>query len=303
MSDPATLEARGARIDLLGQPLLSRLDAHSDAERVALLGDWSALFLLLSGEAELAAGELSIAGVAVPRGVAQGVVGLMRQSPLLPGGWSAEQFLTSSAELSGASKKAAQKLAFQTLERLGLAELARSRLAHVQGAERRALLVAHASLTSPRVLCLEQPLGGLDTHGEQTLLAVIERAAVGRRLLVALGEPAQSAGARQLLATCAGRLRLAEGVVLPEPEASAPTTRVTATVCRNHQAFVAALGARGLSAHATHEAGVLSALTSPLAGPCWRYLVELPAGSTAPILDAALESEAGLVELLPVLAG
>jgi len=300
LSEAPTLEARGARIDLLGQPLLSRLDARSDAERVALLGDWSALFRLLSGEAELAAGELRIAGVAVPRGVAQGAVGLMRQGPLLPGAWSAEQFLTSSAELSGASKKAAQKLAFQTLERLGLAELAASRLAHVQGAERRALLVAHASLTAPQVLCLEQPLSGLDTHGEQTLLAVIERAAVGRRLLVALGEPAESAGARQLLATCSGRLRLAEGVVLPEPEASPRATRVTATVCRNHQAFAAALGARGLSAHATHEAGVLSALTSPMAGPCWRYLVELPAGSTAPILDAALESEAGLVELLPV---
>jgi hypothetical protein len=32
----------------------------------------------------------------------------------------------------------------------------------------------------------------------------------------------------------------------------------------------------------------------------WRYLVELPGGSTAPIVDAALEAEAGLVELIPL---
>jgi len=300
LSDGATLEARAARIDLGGQPLLARLDAHSDAERVALVGDWSALFRLLAGEAELASGELRIAGVAVPLGVTQGLVGLLRLDPLLPSSWSAEQLLASSAELSGTPKKAAQKLAFQTLERLGLADLASRRLAQLQAAERRALLVAHASLTAPRVLCLEQPLLGLDTHGEQTVLAVIERACAGRRLLIALGEPEQSAGSRQLLETCGGRLRLAAGVALAVGDDAPPATRVTATVCKNHQAFAAALGARGLAVHATHEAGLLDALTSARAGPCWRYLVELPSGSTAPILDAALETEAGLVELIPL---
>jgi hypothetical protein len=37
-----------------------------------------------------------------------------------------------------------------------------------------------------------------------------------------------------------------------------------------------------------------------MAGPCWRYLVELSSESTAPVLDAALETEAGLVELIPL---
>lgn len=299
-----TLDAQAARIDLLGQPLLSRLDVTSDAERVALLGDWSALFRLLSGEAELAAGKLLVAGSVVPQGVAAGVVGLMRLDPLLPGTWSAEQLLASSAELSGTPRKAAAKTALQTLEQLGLASLAARRLAHLQLAERRALLVAHATLTSPRVLCLEQPLAGLDTHAETAVLAVIERASVGRRLLVAVGDLELSPGSRQLAQMCSARLRLAAGVVVREPDAtSAVSARVTATVCRNHQAFAAALSARGLQAHATHEAGMLNALTSPLAGPCWRYLVELPDGSTAPILDAALETEAGLVELVPLWLG
>jgi ABC-type Na+ transport system ATPase subunit NatA len=300
LSDRATLEARAARIDLVGQPLLSRLDVKSDAERLALLGDWSALFHLLSGEAELAAGTLQIEGVEVPLGVEQGRVGLMRLDPLLPGTWSAEQLLASSAELSGTPQKPAQKAAFQTLEQLGLLSLAARRLAHLQLAERRALLVAHALLTDPRVLCLEQPLAGLDSHGEAAVLAVIERASAGRRLLVAVGHAELGAGSRQLVQSCTERLRLVAGIIVPELANGSQAGRVTATVCRNHQAFAAALSARGLSAHPTHEAGMLGALTSAQAGPCWRYLVELPAGSTAPILDAALETEAGLVELTPL---
>ncbi len=299
MSD-ATLEAKAARIDLLGQPLLAGLELKSEAERVALLGDWSALFHLLSGEAELAAGSLRMAGVPAPACVAQGVVGLMRLDPLLPGTWSGEQFLAGSAELSGTSSKAARKLAFQTLEQLGLSELSARRLAHLQLAERRALLIAHALLTNPRVLCLEQPLAGLDTHAEQTVMAVLERACQGRRFLIAVGNSERSPGSRQIIEACPERLRLVAGVVVPELDRVTTTTRVTATVSRNHQAFAQALGQRGLQARATHEAGMLNALTSPLAGPCWRYLVELPDGSTAPILDAALETEAGLVELTPL---
>ncbi len=300
MSETPTLEAKAARIDLFGQPLLARLELTSSAERLGLLGDWSALFRVLSGEAELSAGSLRLAGSPVPLGVEQGVIGLMRLDPLLPGTWSAEEFLASSAELSGSPIKAAQKLAFQTLEQLGLTSLAARRLAHLQLAERRALLVAHAVLTNPVLLCLEQPLAGLDTPAEEAVLAVIERASAGRRLVVAVSDPELSPGSRQLVRSCTERLRLAAGIVIPEPEDLPAWSRVTATVCRNHQAFAAALGARGITAHATHEAGILNALTSPLAGPCWRYLVELPDGSTAPVLDAALEAEAGLVELIPL---
>jgi predicted ABC-type transport system involved in lysophospholipase L1 biosynthesis ATPase subunit len=300
LSDAPTLDAQAARIDLLGQPLLGQLTLRSDAERLALLGDWSALFRLLAGEAELSAGSLTIGGVAVPLGVEQGAVGLMRLDPVLPPAWSAEQFLATSAELCGAPAKSAASAAFQLLERLGLAELAARRLAHLQLAERRALLVAHAALTDPLVLCLEEPLVGLDTHAEHTVLAVIERASAGRRLIVAVGDPEASGPTRRLVQSCGERFGLAAGVAVALPAQSAAVSRVTATVCRNHQAFAAALAARGLNAHPTHEAGVLGSLTSPLAGPCWRYLVELSSESTAPVLDAALETEAGLVELIPL---
>ncbi|MDF3066728.1 MAG: transporter ATP-binding protein [Polyangiaceae bacterium] len=300
MSDHPTLEAQGARIDLLGQPLLAQLSLHGRAERLALLGDWSALFRLFAGEAELSAGSLNVAGEPVPRGVEQGKVGVMRLDPQLPVAWSAEQLLATSAELCGLPAKSAGRNAFQVLERLGLAELAPRRIAHLQLAERRALLVAHAVLTDPLALCLEEPLAALDTHGELAVMAVIERASAGRRLLVAVGDPGATAATRRLVQSCGERFGLAAGVAVPLSAETSALARVTATICKNHQAFAAALAARGIAAHPTHEAGVLGSLTSPVAGPCWRYLVELPTDSSAPILDAALETDAGLVELIPL---
>lgn len=298
-SDPATLLANQARIDLARQPLVAQLNVQSTGSRLALLGDWSALFRLLSGEAELSGGVLLIGGAHVPAGVQQGRIGVMRLDPLLPSAWSAEHLLTSSAELCGMTKKSAERAAYKTLDTLGLLGLSTKRLGHLQAVERRALLVAHALLTDPQVLCLEQPLAGLDTGSEQLLLAVIERAVGRRRLIVALGDLSLSAGDRELYTRSDDHLRLSAGVVVTESPDAAPSSRVTATVCRNHHAFAEALARRGLRAHATHEAGILSALTSAHAGPAWRYLVQLSDGSTAGILDAALETDAGLLELLP----
>lgn len=299
MIEAPTLEADAARIELAGHTLLGNLSARSSAERLALLGDWSALFRLLAGEAELSAGKLALAGEPAPLGVQRGRIGLMRLDPMLPAAWSGEQLLAGSAELAGMTQRAARRAAFVALEHLGLAALAGRRLGHLQVAERRSLLIAHATLTDPALLCLEQPLAGLDTSAQQLVLAVIGRALTGRRLLVSLADPQLNPGEQELLARSDERLRLAAGVVLGEEARAAPGARVTATVCRNHQAFEGALASRGLRAHPTHEAALLGALTSPRAGPAWRYLVELTDPSTAGILDAALETDAGLIELVP----
>jgi ABC-type molybdenum transport system ATPase subunit/photorepair protein PhrA len=295
LSEPTTLVARDARIDLLGRPLLSRLNVESGASRLALLGDWSALFRLLSGEAELAAGSVLLLGEPVPQVVQRGRVGVVRLDPPLPPAFSGEQLLTASAELAGATPRAAARAAFSALERLGLLELGSRRLAHLAPAERRCLLIAHAITTEPELLCLEEPLRGLDTSGIELVCAVIGRALPGRRLIAAVATTAND----PLIAGAEERLRLTDGVVVAEAESAPPTTRVTATICRNYQAFAEALRARGLSAHPTHEAGLLGALTSAQAGPAWRYVVELPEGSTAPLLDAVLETDAGLLELAP----
>jgi zinc transport system ATP-binding protein len=299
LSELLTLEARAARIDLLGLPLVVGLSLSSSSERLALLGDWSALFRLLAGEARLVAGQVELCGVPADQAVVRGQVGLGRLDPLLPAAWSAEQFLMASGELAGLSSGAARRAVGGTFEKLSLGTLAPRRLAHLQLAERRALLVAHALLTDPQVICLEQPLIGLDVAAEQLLSAVIERAAAGRRLIVSLAGPEHSRAERELLERAGAALRLHAGAVHSVPSDAATPRQVVATICRNHEAFANALAARGMQAQATHEAGVLGTLTSASAGPAWRYVIQLVDGSTAPVLDAALETEAGLIELVP----
>ncbi len=299
MNELLTLAAEGARIDLLGQPLLIEFNLASAAERMALLGDWSPLFRLLAGEAVLAAGTLTLCGCPASEGVQRGRIGLARLDPLLPNVWSAEHFLAASAELSGLNPRAARRAVSATFDKLGLGGLGARRLGHLQLGERRALLVAHALLTDPQVLCLEQPLLGLDTTAEELLLSIIERATQGRRLVVSLSDPSSSPGERELMRAASAVFRLEAGVVLPEPRELPRSGRVAVTICRNHEAFSAALQARKLRAHPSHEAGILNALTSAGVGPAWRYLVELDGDSTSAILDAALETEAGLVELIP----
>ncbi len=292
------LAATGARIDADGRPLLLSLTAESRAARLGLLGDWSALFRLLSGEAELRAGSLEVDGHPAPACVQRGQVGLARLDPLLPAAWSVEQLLSTSLELSGAPREQAARGAFRTLDALGLMGLSGKRLGHLAMAERRALLLAHACSTEPSVLCVEHPLAGLDTAAQELVLAVLERAVQGRRLIVALGQPT-SAGERELIARLDERLRLSAGVDVVETDQAPDKSHFTATVCRNHHAFAAALAERGVTAHPTHEAGILTTLTSAHAGPAWRYLVVLSGSSTADVLDAALATDAGLLELKP----
>ncbi len=296
---PPTLRASAARIDVAGRPLVTQLEARSNAARLGLVGDWSPLFRLLAGEAALVAGSLDIGGAPVPLGVRRGQVGVAMLVPPLPPAWSCEQLLRSSLELCGATRRDAERRAFQTLDALGLMGLAGRRLGHLALSERRTLLLAHAASSDPQVLCAEMPLAGLDTAGQELVLAVLERACSGRRSIVALGDTASCSAGRALAASSDEVLRASAGVVVVESGETATSGRVTVTVCRNHHAFAAALAERGLAAHATHEAGILTSLTSVHAGPAWRYLVVLSDGSTASVLDAALDTDAGLLELTP----
>ena len=118
-------------------------------------------------------------------------------------------------------------------------------------------------------------------------------------MLVSLSNLERCAAARQLAASCPEQIRLVSGAAVREPRASAPASRVTVTVSRHHREFAEALATRGLTAHSTHEVVLLDVLTSESDRRCWRFVVELPAASTAPVLDAALETEAGLVALVP----
>ncbi|WP_027184183.1 ATP-binding cassette domain-containing protein [Desulfovibrio inopinatus] len=60
------------------------------------------------------------------------------------------------------------------LDRLGLIRLAGCRMGELSQGERRKIILCRALLSSPRVLCLDEPLGGLDTFSKRTFLDLLE---------------------------------------------------------------------------------------------------------------------------------
>ncbi len=67
-----------------------------------------------------------------------------------------------------------------TLERLGLADLARRRASRLSGGQRQRLAIARALVIGPSWLLLDEPLSHLDAQGQQVLLDLLARPASER---------------------------------------------------------------------------------------------------------------------------
>ncbi len=84
--------------------------------------------------------------------------------------------------VSGADRESA----LRALERVGLAEGARSRFGALSGGQRQRVLIARALVQDARVLLLDEPFAGVDRASEDALLRILdELRAEGRTLLIA----------------------------------------------------------------------------------------------------------------------
>jgi ABC-type multidrug transport system ATPase subunit len=291
------LSCDGARIDSGGVPLLQGLSCVGAGNGLGLVGAWTPLFALLGREAELGAGRIEVDGADARRATALGVVGLARHEPGMPPGWSAARYLTESARLLGLSMRQSRHAAHEALDSLGLAAIGPRSLARLDPVERRALLIAHATLGAPRVLALEAPLDGLDAAAQARLLPLVDRAAAGRRLLWSVAAPAPAGAARGLLDRMDEVLVLEAGSLVaegPPGHALAPGTRYLVTVARGASELTSQLEARGLGVRAAGEDGPSTAA---------RLIVELRVESTPnDVLSAALELSIPVLELVPLAA-
>jgi ABC-type multidrug transport system ATPase subunit len=281
------------------------LHAEVSARRLTLLGDWSSLFRLLSGAAKLDSGAVRVLGVPAQLAVLRNVVGLSLPDMPLPGTWTVEGYLQRSADLLGKNRRAAKLLARETLRRFGLEALAGRRLSTLQEPERRVFSLVHATLAEPAVLCCEAPLARLDAPAVTYVGQVLEQAIAGRSAIVSITSTDPAAGERWLLDRSDAVLAVARGHIVDNTSPSellARGARVLATVTRHVQAFRSALTERGL----THsELGRVDALHNALPVSAEvetaRFLVTLRgAGDTAPLVQAALQADAPLVELVPI---
>ncbi|HEX6275671.1 MAG TPA: hypothetical protein VFZ53_21670 [Polyangiaceae bacterium] len=287
-----------ARI-LAGGAVTEPLSARGGAARVTFVGNVRPVFRLLARDATLASGEARIAGVPLDKAVTNGVAGVALCDPPLPGDWTPERYLVESARLAGFARRDAEREVARAIARFELGAYARRRLADTYVAVKRVVLLAHATLGSPDVLCAETPLAELDPTSRAYVDAALERAAEGRRLLVSVKG---TDDAERPLVERADWVVVAHGGVLvregPPGTALETSSRYAATVTRSADAFLAALTARGARATPADVAPALLGFVPREPAGVRRVLVELPEGATPDdIVRAAHCADAPLVEL------
>lgn len=283
MTEAAPLfELVAARIDREGVPLLEGVSLSSNGPRVALLGDWTALFDLLEGDATLVSGSARVQGTALATALADGVVGSVRRQPILPKSWTTAHYLEQSGRLLGMSRSDATTTTRGVLAMLGLEALSDKKLGALREHERRAASIARARLGEPAVLAIEAPLAGADAE-RAYLLELVERASAGRASIVSHDDTNPSAEAATLVERANDVLILERGTLVGALRAE----RYLVGVTTNAQAFADALARDGLVVHAVGTDG------STL-----RFLVETTTSEA--ILEASLGTNAPIIELVPV---
>ena len=292
--DNARIESGGSA----GEPLCAR----GGDTRLALVGNFRPLFRLLAGDARLVSGTAELAGESLSEAVRRGTAGLALLDPPLVPGWTLERYLFESASLAGLTKSDAQRAGEAALGYFELTGLRRTRLDTMFAPVRRATFIALATLAAPAVLCVEAPLSDLDADGQTYVARALERAAVGRRLLVSVPTLLPEAAERELVARADWVVEEHAGRVVREgAKLERSTRRYLATVTRGGPAFLEALAARGLAARPTPLAPVRAGEPTPNDGGQLRVVIEVPAtASTREVLSAAEAAGAPLVELSAV---
>lgn len=235
------LSFEAARIADGGRVLLDGFDCEIAEGPAALIGDWAPLFGLLSGEARLACGHAQLSGEDPTVAVRAGHAGISRSDTRLPPRWKVTDYLLQSARLLGMGRSEAQRESRDALEVLGLGSLAKKALGALAPVERRAFLVAHATLGRPPVLALESPLASLSEPAREWLGEVLRRAVDARTWLVSFPSSPDAGAERELCGRAKTAVVLCLGKVVaigPPEDVLGPGRRYLLRVGGDPDAFV-----------------------------------------------------------------
>jgi ABC-2 type transport system ATP-binding protein len=207
----------------------------------------------------------------------------------MPSGWTASEYVAWSARLAGHPKRVAADLAAAALERVGLAKARATDLRSLDLPSRRALLLAHAAVASPRVLIADAPLQGLTGAAAAFVLRALAAVTEGRGAILAQTrvdpgtlEGSLARGATDVLVFSGGELVIdvPAADLLAAPRLFAVTVRTNAEILRVE------LLSRGID----------------LRGGPIRFAATLPHGLGArDILAAAAVAKAAVIDVYPLL--
>src|SRR6478736_1332363 len=254
-----TFELRQFAVRSPGAVWRAPLNLRSNAQRIALVGNWEPLFQVLGGRAETAGGTAAILDCTLEAAVSAGILGFAACDPPLPGSFTVTEYLRHAARLSHGSASRAVHDTKRAIDRYGLSGVAKCKLAELALYQRRALGVALAGLTTPKVVCLEAPLRGLDAPSADYVARLCLEAAAHSRLLVSADLPNSPSPERSLLDACDELFVLERGSLVAQGAPNAVFAlgaRYTLRVKGEKiQAFAQALAGAGVHLAQLSEAG------------------------------------------------
>jgi ABC-2 type transport system ATP-binding protein len=112
-------------------------------------------------------------------------IGYCSQFDAFPKGLSGLEFLRSMLAVHGMGRQQAEELAWKVIERVGMTEAARRRIAGYSKGMRQRIKLALAIAHDPRVLVLDEPLNGLDPMARADVTALFrDLASAGMHVVI-----------------------------------------------------------------------------------------------------------------------
>ena len=145
----------------------------------------STLMHLMTGLLRPSRGEITVLGVRPdqPEELFR-LVGYCTQYDSFPGGATGLSFLLYALALHGYSRDEAETRAWTALERVGLTDAAKRRIAGYSKGMRQRIKLAHAHCHDPQVLVLDEPLNGLDPMGRAEMIELFSSLAKGGKHVI-----------------------------------------------------------------------------------------------------------------------
>lgn len=166
----------------------------------------STVLRLLAGRLRATAGSATVAGVEVAfdRAELRRGIGVLDERPGLYDWMTGWELLAFAADLSGVSRAELKARVDQTLERVGLGDVAGQRIGGYPGVLRCRVAIGQALVGEPQVLLLDDPLGSLDPAARRDIVALLRGLRGQATVVMTTQEPADAEAACDLVAVLEG---------------------------------------------------------------------------------------------------